>query len=81
MKKQTAGSTVLEYAFLIAIIISTLLVMSVYIKRNLQGKWRSVGDQFGSGRQYEPGVSESYNFTPADEANWAADHPNWSAPF
>jgi len=48
------GSTAIEYAVLIAIFIAALLTMSVYIKRAISGKWRSVGDSFGFGRLYDP---------------------------
>jgi hypothetical protein len=66
---------------LIAIIIVVLLVMSNYIKRTLQSKWRGVGDQFSYGRQYEPGLTQSYNLSDADIANWDATHPGWTDPF
>lgn len=49
--------TTLEYAVLIAIVVAGLIGMSVYIKRALSGKWRDAADSFGSGRQYEPGVT------------------------
>ena len=47
----------IEYAVLIAIVVAALLGMSVYTKRALMGRWREAGDTFGSGRQYEPGVT------------------------
>ena len=51
------GQSVIEYAVLIAVAVAALVGMSVYTKRALMGKWRTVGDTFGSGRQYEPGVT------------------------
>lgn len=51
------GSVTIEYAAFIAILIAALLGMSIYIKRALEGRWRQVGDAFGQGRQYEPGVT------------------------
>ena len=51
------GQGALEYAALLTIILAALLGMAVYTKRSLCGRWRSVGDVFGSGRQYEPGVT------------------------
>ena len=47
----------LEYAALVAIVVAALVGMSVYVKRAICGKWREVGDTFGSGRQYEQGVT------------------------
>ncbi|MGD0337033.1 MAG: hypothetical protein ABSB18_08075 [Candidatus Omnitrophota bacterium] len=81
MKNRTCGSLALEYAILIAIVIGVLLTMSNYIRRSLQSKWRGVGDQFGYGRQYETGATESYNFTNTDIGDWNTTHPNWSAPY
>ena len=37
--------------------IAAVLGMSIYVKRALEGRWRQVGDTFGHGRQYEPGVT------------------------
>lgn len=51
------GQTAVEYAVLAAIVAAALLGMAVYTKRALSGKWRQVGDTFGFGRQYEPGVT------------------------
>ncbi len=48
------GQSALEYAALAAIVAAALVGMSVYTKRALMGKWRTVGDAFGSGRQFEP---------------------------
>jgi len=48
------GMSSLEYAVVIAIIVATLLGMSVYIKRAICGKMRESGDTFGYGRQYSP---------------------------
>ena len=44
----------LEYAVLIMVVAASLVGMAIYFKRALQGKWRSVGDTFGYGRQYGP---------------------------
>ena len=51
------GSLSIEYAAFIAMLIAALLGMSIYVKRALEGRWRQVGDTFGQGRQYEPGVT------------------------
>ena len=55
--KPARGQGALEYAALLAIVLAALLGMAVYMERSLCGRWRSVGDVFGSGRQYEPGVT------------------------
>lgn len=51
------GQSAVEYAVVIAVVAAALLGMSVYAKRALSGKWRQVGDAFGYGRQYEPGMT------------------------
>ena len=47
------GGFSIEYAVLIAVVSAAVLGMSVYVQRALAGRWRSVGDTFGQGRQYE----------------------------
>ena len=51
------GQAAVEYAVLVAVMVAALIAMCVYTKRALSGKWRAVGDTFGHGRQYEPGVT------------------------
>lgn len=51
------GFSMIEYALIIAVAVAALVGMSVYLKRALSGKWRQSMDSFGSGRQYEPGVT------------------------
>ena len=51
------GSLSIEYSVLIAIIISSIIAMMVYVKRSMMGKLRDSADSFGFGRQYEPGVT------------------------
>jgi cytoskeletal protein RodZ len=52
-KKRQKGQSTLEYAVLIIIIIGALLSIQVYIKRGLQGRFKSaaddIGDQFSNG--------------------------------
>ena len=53
-KIQNSGSVSLEQAALIMIVAAALIGTAVYFKRALQGRWRSVGDTFGYGRQFGP---------------------------
>lgn len=46
------GQVVKEFAVLVAVIAAALLAMQTYVKRSLQGRLRSMGDQISS-RQYE----------------------------
>jgi len=55
MRRLNHGTSTLEYAILIAITAAALIAMSGYVKKAISGKWRSVGDSFGFGRQYESG--------------------------
>ena len=43
-----------EYVILILFVITVILVMQKYIARSMSGHWKSVGDSFGYGRQYDP---------------------------
>jgi Flp pilus assembly pilin Flp len=54
---KSRGITAIEYAVLVAVIAAALVGMSAYLKRSLGGKWRSVGDSFGQGRQYAPDIT------------------------
>jgi len=49
--------TTLEYSVLAVVILAALLAMQVVLRRAISGKWRSTGDGFGAGRQYEEGVT------------------------
>ena len=51
------GFLTLEQALLVTVVVAALIAMSVYIKRAISGRFRNVGDSFGFGRQYEPGVT------------------------
>jgi Flp pilus assembly pilin Flp len=46
--------SVIEYSMLIAIVVAALVGMQIYLKRALCGQWKSAGDVFGFGRQYDP---------------------------
>lgn len=53
------AQTFLIYAALIAVIIGSLVVISKYVKRSLQGRIRESADVFGGGAQYEPGLTRA----------------------
>lgn len=61
----TSGSSVIEYAVLLAIIISALLAMQLMIRAHLSGGWREALDQFGHGHQYEDKDTTSSSYTPS----------------
>ena len=47
----------LEYTALIAVVIAALLSMLIYMRRSVSGRYKEIGDTFGHGRQFEPGVT------------------------
>ena len=59
----------IEFVVLIVVMASALAGMAVYMRRALSGRWRSVGDTFGHGRQYEqqPGVPQPLPCIPDDD--------------
>ncbi|HTZ11011.1 MAG TPA: hypothetical protein VMD04_01340, partial [Candidatus Margulisiibacteriota bacterium] len=64
------GYLSLEYAFLIAVVVAALLGTSVYLKRAVSGRWRDLGETFGYGRQFEPGLTtetKTFVTTPVDQ--------------
>jgi len=46
------GQMILEYTVILIIIIGVLIAMKDYIKRGIQGRWKSAADDFGD--QYDP---------------------------
>ncbi len=58
MLKLRRGQSVLEYAILMVIIIAALLSLQVYIKRGLQGRYKSSADEIGDG--YSQSASANY---------------------
>ncbi len=52
------AQSTLEFAIVIFAVVAALLAMQVYVRRGLQGKLRSSGDEF-SVQQYEPGKMTS----------------------
>ncbi len=56
--KQSHGLSILEYSILVSALLLALLAMQVSLRRAISYKWRDAADQtFGTGRQYEPGVT------------------------
>jgi len=56
-KKNKRGVTSLEYAILVAALIFAIAAVQTTLRRAIASKWRDAADTFGSGRQYEPGVT------------------------
>jgi len=48
------SQAILGYAFLIAVVATAIIAMSVYLKRRIQGSYKKSADVFGQGEQYEP---------------------------
>ncbi|MFA7677326.1 MAG: hypothetical protein WCY34_04065 [Candidatus Omnitrophota bacterium] len=49
MFKKKKSQTVLIYATLIAFVVATLMLMSGYIQRRVQGLYKQTGDAYGDG--------------------------------
>ena len=54
---KTKGQTILEYTVILIVILGTLVAMKDYIKRGIQGRWKSATDDFGE--QYDPSAVNS----------------------
>lgn len=46
------GQTILEYTVVVIIILGVMIAMKDYVKRGIQGRWKSATDDFGD--QYDP---------------------------
>lgn len=62
------GQTVLEFTVLIIVVISALIVMSTYVKRGFQGRWKQSVDDFGD--QYDPNaVNAIVNYSTTSQSS------------
>lgn len=55
MLKNRQGQSILDYVFLILIVVAVLLIMGYYVRNSLSGKFREAADVFGGGEVYQPG--------------------------
>lgn len=53
IQRREKGQSTLEYAILIIIVLAALLSIQVYIKRGIQGRFKSAADDIGE--QFSPG--------------------------
>src|SRR5271156_6550001 len=51
------GQTILEYTVILIIILGVMITMKDYVKRGIQGRWKSATDDFGD--QYDPSTVNS----------------------
>lgn len=51
--KKIKGFTVLEYCVIIIIVAAAVLLMQIYVRRAIVGKWKSSADTIGFGRQWK----------------------------
>lgn len=71
MRLKLKGQGVMEYAFLVAVVVAGLIAMQIYLKRGLQGRLRSSGQAFGE-TQYSPGRAVS-NLSTVNTINTTED--------
>lgn len=64
IRMRKAQST-LEYSLLVALVVGALLYMQNYLKRSMQGRLQTVGDQIGD--QYSP--HKTYRYDNMDVSN------------
>ena len=51
------GQSVVEFTILLIIVIGVFIAMQFYVKRGLQGRWKSSLDDFGE--QYDPHLTNA----------------------
>lgn len=52
LRKKQKGQSLLEYVFILTVILAVFTAMGQYVKRGLQGRWKAVVDDMGD--QYDP---------------------------
>jgi Flp pilus assembly pilin Flp len=56
------GQTILEYTVILIVILGVLITMRQYVKRGIQGRWKSATDDFGE--QYDPqSINSNLNYS------------------
>lgn len=53
-KKRNYGFSTIEYIALVLFILGAFLVFQNYLVRGFSGRWKSLGDTFSHGKQYDP---------------------------
>src|SRR5262245_9972749 len=48
------ASTAMEFIMLFLMVMGAMLIFQKFFMRAIGGRWKSVGDSFGFGRQYSP---------------------------
>lgn len=57
MRIHKKGQSVLEFSVLIVIVVGAFIAMQFYVKRGIQGRWKTSIDDFGD--QYDPRFTNS----------------------
>lgn len=57
IKKRRRAQSTIEFTVLVMVIIGAALLISIYFKRSIQGRWRSAVDELGE--QYDPRFTDS----------------------
>lgn len=47
------STSIIDYSLLIAAVVTTLIIMGLYLKRGISGNLKESADTFGHGRQYD----------------------------
>lgn len=74
--------SILEYIFVLLLVISSLIVMGAYIHRGMQGQYRRAGESFSDFRQHDPHASQDCNYD--DQLGiWYSEKcfDHWQVPF
>jgi len=50
--RNSRGVSTIEYSLIVAVVVTALLGMHIYVKRAVSGRMRQAADTFGYGRQY-----------------------------
>ena len=69
-KNKKKAQAILEYIVLLLFVIGAILVFQKYVARAISGRWKAVGDSFGSGRQFDPNRTKQCGYDAIYTNQW-----------
>ena len=77
-QKKTKATSTIEYVILIVAFIAALIAMRTQIARTFMGRWKTLGDTFSQGRQYDPHRTwECGRYVPRNSQDTGWDQEIW----
>lgn len=68
--RRKKGQNTMEFMTVFVLIIGAFLVFGKYISRALNGRWKSTGDMWSHGRQYDPDLTKECSWDEQYGQGW-----------